>query len=151
MTDFIYKPLSKASDEFIPKNTDFLRRIYLYGKRKLLKAEASGAGDVDILYTVPAGKMFFLISATLNIHNETEGTSAGYAMIENEVFMYLRVPDGLFTANRYTYQVTSINPVYPIMMVPGEKLQVGNNSAVAITDLSAYGYEIDSEIFYKDY
>lgn len=108
------------------------------GKAILIEQGDSTGGAASIIYTVPSGKTFFLISATLSYHATINGDG-------DECFLYIDLAGNtiikLMAHTTAIYKVTDsdhaeISFPLPIPFVAGTEIKVMANTA----DIAAQAY-----------
>lgn len=114
-----------------------------HGPRDQILAEDSAVNATVVVYTVPAGKKFYLISSEL----DTDGGAVG--------IVQGAIQDGTPTIQRYTNQIRvgAINLVIPMMIyTPGWPIEIPeaweivviSDTALLTGTLSIFGYETDA-------
>lgn len=152
MQDVVYKPLqSSESTDISPvqPKIDFTRLCLLYGRRITQSASSSGTATGVDMYSVPQGKIFLLMHASLCLVGVANG---GWGRIHilpttSEVgasFTFLQ----LYNWSDNTTAV-ACNPTVPVLVLYGEKINIYNVNNQCTTNGTIQGYEIDADLFYK--
>lgn len=142
-----FKPPSqyKASNNTFIEKTPIISALMLYGTR--INGYFEETGSTPTLYTVPAGKVFFLVSVQLQ-SIKLAGANPSYdglALISG--YVYPLIQHISYTVNESYAE--SISYAIPLRMVEGEKINStqanvpGNTSRSTKTFL---GYEIDASL-----
>jgi hypothetical protein len=151
MSDIAYKPTSNYSPELntaITK-TPLITGLMLFGERVCESWYAASAGTF-IIYTVPAGKTFFLTSISGTVI--TQGANANYIMsvfiAPPAVFASIR---GLLQLEAYYVSATindhsnqTITPAIPIRMTAGEKIGLTTAGTLPHAYLMYTGYLLET-------
>jgi len=153
MADVIFKPpypTGKQQDTKAPKQ-DFFLALMTYGRRIVVDHEESGAiMGTNTLYTVPAGKTFFLFHGTICLTgNGNLGVEFGIMQIKNGTLAYglLDVQVNLTAAGSQMSVTSQFSPALPVIMASGEYIEILNSSATGTsTTGTIYGYEIDTAL-----
>ena len=130
-----------------------------YGKRIIQSEDTSSVDTLETLYTVPVGKVFFLLGACLS--SSSNDTSWGYAYllimptaagVVQEDYTIIRqvIPFMDPTTDVSGGVSNNLNPSIPIRVIYGEKIDVYANPTTAAKTVRAsasiVGYEIDASL-----
>lgn len=151
MVDVAYKPYFSASSVDFPdkpRKIDWQALCILYGKRITASKSAPGDDEIGIVYTVPAGAVFLLLTATLSI--------AGNDLVKRTSSMWIQTSGGEQPSVTSFMKVSAspdgqgsvaISPAVPLILRTGEKITVNNEEPENVTSGAISGYEIDATLF----
>lgn len=136
-----FKPPIQFKEEFDTKieKLSFIQGVISHGVRITeLKTAVNGTA---IIYTVPKGKVFYLVSLSLTIGN----TAAIAAHSTNSIRIdgvgeLIVVKNGIADEENTS---ASLSFPIPIKVVAGEKICVNSNKASVFADGTIIGYEVD--------
>jgi len=113
-----------------------------YGPRTQILLEDSAINDDVIVYTVPVGKIFHLISAGVSTDGGAIGTVKG--CIHNELDV-LQKTIGKMKIGATTLVFPSIpfSPNWPVKMIAGWYLCIHSDAVLLEGTLSIFGLEVD--------
>jgi len=152
--DTVYKPIFDGSEKqypVSPPKIDLIRLCMFYGTRQLVCRSATTADESKVLYTVPAGKVLLLLTATISSASNDTSRRTGWVCVSpsNQAFDNINdsmilvtatpVPSG--TANN------AISPSIPIILQAGERVGLFNKDTDCTTTGGFSGYEIDTNLF----
>lgn len=153
----IFKPLSlarKSDNTKVPVGSDIYTSLVLFGKL-ITSGQDIRFFNVDpdskTLYTVPAGKYFFLIGASLCMQHDSfnrddevfiTGGSDATGEINNSCILRIQMGNH-GGAGTITTLSETINPTIPLRYSPGDKIILRNDNYHASAAGSIQGYEID--------
>lgn len=151
MQDVVYKPQFEAKQEIYPVSKPKIRwedLILLYGKRITVSNTAPGDDETADIYTVPEGKVFFLLSAHLGIE--------GAGTVKRTGKMWIRFSGESSTSLRSMITVGAavngqnfavMNPCVPILVFYGERISIFNEDPAFTTIGQVVGYEIGTDLY----
>jgi len=152
MVDIVYKPLIPVPQSSITLNTitsqkEFFSTLAIYGT-KIFKRKAA-VGEVNlkpILYTVPQGKVFYLLSAWINIRNVIAYDIAYFFNNDDTNTTFLAITNTIQAGAGSDAQSQVLCPSIPIRYTAGEFIQTNSENVNTRYIAGIIGYEIDSAI-----
>jgi len=165
MPDVVYKPLNDAkSDNYPVEPTKSNWEYLLLTQGKLIHRHGYAFdGSENEIYTVPSGKLFFLISAGLVVETQTDDDAKeGFVLIKESLVSTIAtstqallaarcggVPTGTPDTDELAVNVT-ISPTLPIKLVAGQYISVYALTST-LNRCQGYisGYEIQASVFYS--
>lgn len=149
MTDIVYKPLNEAppqSDTKLPK-LDFYNALLQYGTRIIKDVSEAGTPlSTHLIYTVPAGKIFFLFHAQISVVSSNDD-GFGIMQIKNGTLAFGLLDCNIQDAPQISgYMVATFAPAIPVRMMGGEFIELLNNGIGVETTGTIFGYEVDSAL-----
>jgi len=161
MQDVVYTPIQRSeSTDINPINGKLTweQLCLLYGTRLTRSGVNNTSLTHQVIYTVPDGKVFLLLTAQMSVWTDTNTDSSSYLMIlpstaalgTNYNIMRITSPPVSSGAEHIpTSQAVAINPSLPLKMVAGEKVDLYITDNVTESFVAITGYEIDAQLFYK--
>ena len=149
MQDVVYKPITESTGQDVVQartKIPLSNLMILYGVRVSVVGNATGTAGKTTVYTVPAGKIFLLLSAHLSAGNPGAGvfwSSLGVSEVPRVATDLLRIA---FEGSTGEVQ---ISPAVPLLFRPGESFIVYNVNSASETVGGVVGYEMDAQIFYS--
>lgn len=154
MADVVYRPPFDAVNENYSKAKliNFERICILYGTRIIRTGIAVDDNEGYNIYSVPEGKIFLLVAATLSIASNDTTRRTSYIAVKsanNSLAEYESI--ALMTVSSIPGGNGSVGCSFsvPLILNYGETLAVWNKDTDATTSGSISGYEIDAAIFYS--
>lgn len=159
--DVIYKPPYSSLDAVGAKKTLDLSTFCLLHGRLITENDTitDDANTSYTLYTVPAGKVFLLLSAMQSARAYDNDDSTYWLNIcpagvtlggQTKTIMRMALSRRDTTVDIGTQMAATINPVIPLLMGAGDFVQAYENGATLFTYCATIvGYEIDAAVFYK--
>ena len=162
MEDLVYTPINASVEKSIaqPKQISFEQLLLFYGKRIIRNDYGFYPNPPNAVYTVPAGKVFFLYTASLTAYdNENRGITPPIGFIEvglssgatsRQAILEIRA-QGMQDIDDAPVVVTSVQQNFPIpiRMDPGESVYINPVNEEIYLNGSFFGYEIDSKLLEK--
>jgi len=164
MPDVVYKPLNEAkSDNYPVEPTKSNWEYLLLTQGKLIHRHGYAFdGSENEIYTVPSGKLFFLISAGLVVQTtQDDDSKEGFVLIKESLVSTVAtsiqtlltakcggVPTSAADTDDLCVNVT-ISPTLPIKLVAGQYISVYALTST-LNSCKGYisGYEIQASVFY---
>lgn len=155
MTYTVYKPVNEAVNTSYPTSKPKIGwqdLILFYGTRIDRSCPATGSGDSEVAYTVPSGKVFFLLSCVFSVSNNeaTARTTNFVSIIGSNQSLGTTGPEvDIITLTVLAQQSSSIGitPCLPIVMRASERIALYNVKALSTSTLAFIGYEVDAALF----
>lgn len=142
MPPVVYKPIEKvkkAPPIILQSFNEVLREEGVF---KAFEGDRTGTGYGNV-YTVPVGKIFYLISAMLEYrtdHANPPSSGYGVLLINSMPILRLNPPDLISIEG-----VTSVSPRIPVKLYPGETIKVYSGDAKVFVQGVVSGYEIKAD------
>jgi len=144
----VYKPTAEYRPEYNTKieKPSFMSGLIAYGQRKIYSRENTAAGSL-LVYEVPAGKVFFMVSAHLVATRQgfnNPDIAKLYLNTSTETLLTL------YPVIAWTPDNISAAFSIPLKMTAGEKIYI--SSVVVGATLPSYvfgailGYEVDAAV-----
>ena len=116
-----------------------------HGPRTQILTEANIANGNITVYTVPAGKKFYLIEASLHVTTGTPASGLGNGSIHNDLDVHQRdIVHIEVGANPQTVLADHFNPGWPVELLAGWTIQADSSAAAVVVDCDIFGLEVDA-------
>ena len=145
----VFKPLGKVgktTETFIEK-INFQYGLINYGTRIIKTEPLSSAGEVATIYTVPPGKVFYLISSCISAlaSTATDGTSAFLRIAGTNIMQVIVDRNTTLQLSRGSNADVAISYSVPLILKAGETI-IGESELNCSGFVSVTGYEIDKAL-----
>lgn len=154
MQETVYTPISSQENINTQTNTAKIgweNLALLYGKRIIASCAAVDNGESAVAYTVPTGKIFMLLTATLTVANHDTTRTTNYAAIVGATGAFSSFPDTTnilrLSVDTFDTGTLAICPTIPLICLPGERIGCFNTQTDATTTFNITGYEIDAALY----
>ena len=155
LVEVIYKPANAGINKNFPATKPKINwqdLVLFYGTRINRSMAATGNADSEIAYTVPSGKVFFLLSVVFSVSNNepTARTTNFVSIIGSNQSLGTTGPEVdiiTLTVLAQNSLSTRISPCIPIIMRESERLALYNVKTLSTSTLAFVGYEVDAALF----
>ncbi len=114
-----------------------------HGPRTQILKEAAVTNDTAVVYTVPAGKKFFLIESMLKTDAGAAGVGHGEIRTALDVrIRYINFID-VITNDQAVALADHFEPGWPVELAVGEDIAVTSDVASLEAQLNIFGFEVD--------
>lgn len=137
--------LRTSQQERVQQSTDFNSFIVNNGLR-ILVYKSAGAGAREDMYTVPEGKVFYLISLGMSTKNTGTTTSTSRVDVKEIGETFGTNIIELFTADVADAENMSLSFTTPIKFLATEVIRVHSINTLLTTTATISGYELDEKV-----